>query len=59
MAHEGPLHAYSQLPYSNTYKPFVDLQEPDVIVPLPTKPNFGAPIIKDKEKVTKAVKVLK
>lgn len=58
-SHKAPLHAYFQSPTAEIFKAFVDIQQPDPSIPLPTTPNFTTLIIPEKEKAIKSIQVLK
>lgn len=58
-AHKGPLQAFSQSPLADYFHCFLNLQQPDPTVPLPTTPNFHTLIIEDKNKAINSIQDLK
>lgn len=59
MSHRGPLHSYFRSPHADSFKHFINLQQPDPTIPLPPTPNFSTLIIADKSKAIEAAKVLR
>lgn len=58
-AHRGPLHAFFQSLYADVFEHFREIQQPDPTQPIPSTPNFGTFLIKDKDQVIKATAALR
>lgn len=58
-AHKGPLHAYFQLTQADTFRRFVDFQQPEPATPLSSTPNFTTLIIKYKNRAIRVAEVLR
>lgn len=58
-ANKSPLHSYFQSTASETFKNFLDIQQPDPAVPLPPTPSFTTLILPDKEREIKSIAALK
>lgn len=58
-AHKGPLQAYFQSTYAETFVNFHTIQQPDPSIPLPPTPNFSTLIAPSKDHAIKAIQVLK
>lgn len=58
-AHKSPLQAYFTSATATAFRHFINIQQPNPSIPLPTTPNFTTLILPDKDRAIKAIQVLR